>query len=851
MIPVKLTLRNFMCYGDQASSLDFSGIHLACLAGDNGHGKSAIIDALTWALWGKARVQRDDALIHLGARDMEVDFEFLLANNHYRVLRERHKNGSRGRTSLEFQILDDDGFRALTGNTVRQTQATITDTLHMDYETFINSAFLLQGRADEFTAHPPAERKRILGEILDLSQYDKLEGRAKERARESEVKLREIGAALAEIEKDLSRKLEYEREMADAEQRSSQLRQRLLTEEGRLQDLREQRRELQLRRDQLQGLASQQQKLASELSQMKKEIERAQNRVCAYQNILDEAKAAEEGYAALVAARETEEGLSRKLTQQARLVEERAELRRAIDRSRNQLSVERERQVATVAALQQTLTQAKTTEKELEQVRTKLALLSERKQEREKLLEQEVEISNQMASLRDQNQQLRSDMDQLRDKLDLLEEADATCPLCGSELQVEEREHIQQSYAAEGGEKGNLYRQNSASIKNLEESLEETRHLRERADADLADLASLQGEETSLSRTLESLAATGTELEEAKDLLKDLDHQLEGGDFAHDHRQRLVALEREIEAIGYDADRHEEVRRVLSNMAPFEKRKRDLDTAAEGKKAEQERLLEREQGLENLQRNLHDSSQQTLDLDEEVARLEEATKDLENQAHLVEGLQKEDADAQLRLGAARQKLDHCTYLEGEQKQKTLEEREAKEEKTIFDELRLAFGKKGVQAMIIEAVIPEIEEEANRLLARMTDGRLNVRLKSQRETLQGKAVETLDIEVADELGPRSYSLFSGGEAFRINFAIRVALSKLLARRAGARLQTLIVDEGFGTQDAQGRERLVEAIGSIQEDFERILVITHIEELKDAFPVRIDVFKTPQGSQISVV
>jgi exonuclease SbcC len=133
---------------------------------------------------------------------------------------------------------------------------------------------------------------------------------------------------------------------------------------------------------------------------------------------------------------------------------------------------------------------------------------------------------------------------------------------------------------------------------------------------------------------------------------------------------------------------------------------------------------------------------------------------------------------------------------------------------------------------------------------MTDGRLNVRLKSQRETLKGKTVETLDIEVADDLGPRSYALFSGGEAFRINFAIRVALSKLLARRAGARLQTLIVDEGFGTQDAQGRERLVEAINSVQDDFERILVVTHIEELKDSFPVRIDVFKTPQGSQVEV-
>jgi exonuclease SbcC len=74
--------------------------------------------------------------------------------------------------------------------------------------------------------------------------------------------------------------------------------------------------------------------------------------------------------------------------------------------------------------------------------------------------------------------------------------------------------------------------------------------------------------------------------------------------------------------------------------------------------------------------------------------------------------------------------------------------------------------------------------------------------------------------------------------------------LLARRAGAQLQLLVIDEGFGTQDAEGRERLVEAINSIQDDFARILAITHIEELKDAFPVRIEVVKTGDGSQISL-
>jgi exonuclease SbcC len=79
---------------------------------------------------------------------------------------------------------------------------------------------------------------------------------------------------------------------------------------------------------------------------------------------------------------------------------------------------------------------------------------------------------------------------------------------------------------------------------------------------------------------------------------------------------------------------------------------------------------------------------------------------------------------------------------------------------------------------------------------------------------------------------------------------VALSQLLARRSGTQLQTLIMDEGFGVLDTSGRERLVEAINAAQHDFQRILVVTHLDELKDAFPARIEITKGPNGSEIAV-
>jgi exonuclease SbcC len=206
--------------------------------------------------------------------------------------------------------------------------------------------------------------------------------------------------------------------------------------------------------------------------------------------------------------------------------------------------------------------------------------------------------------------------------------------------------------------------------------------------------------------------------------------------------------------------------------------------------------------------------------------------------------------AQDTMGRNKEKLLRCSELETKKQEKGKQLVTASREEKIYKDLAQAFGKKGIQALLIEMTLPEIEAEANKLLGRMTDNRMHLKIETQRETKKGDVLETLDINISDELGMRNYEMFSGGEAFRINFAIRIALSKLLAKRAGAPLPTLVIDEGFGTQDSTGIEKLKEAINSIQDDFDKILVITHIEEIRDAFPTRIEVIKTTEGSTLKV-
>jgi len=81
---------------------------------------------------------------------MEVDFHFQAGETLYRVLRQRRQGRS---TILEFHLAPPQGgFLPLTGSSQAETQRKIEEVLRMDYTTFINSAFLLQGRADEFTS---------------------------------------------------------------------------------------------------------------------------------------------------------------------------------------------------------------------------------------------------------------------------------------------------------------------------------------------------------------------------------------------------------------------------------------------------------------------------------------------------------------------------------------------------------------------------------------------------------------------------------------------------------------------------------------------------------------------------
>src|SRR5579862_1326554 len=167
MIPLKLELKNFLSYGEPLQTINFQHHALVCLSGKNGHGKSALLDAITWALWGQARktsgtAKADDGLLKLGQTRMLVSLEFEFNTRIYRVRREFAKTYGKPHAALDFEIFDpiNQRFVSLTDKTIRTTQEKIECLIGIDFETFINSAFLRQGQSNEFSKKSPKERKQ-------------------------------------------------------------------------------------------------------------------------------------------------------------------------------------------------------------------------------------------------------------------------------------------------------------------------------------------------------------------------------------------------------------------------------------------------------------------------------------------------------------------------------------------------------------------------------------------------------------------------------------------------------------------------------------------------------------------
>ncbi|MBE9050098.1 SMC family ATPase [Nostocales cyanobacterium LEGE 11386] len=1006
MIPVQLILKNFLSYRD--ATLDFRGLHTACICGSNGAGKSSLLEAITWAIWGESRAGVEDDVIHSGAKEVRVDFVFQCNQQKYRVIRTRVRGAS---GVLEFQIETPSGFRAITGKGVRATQDLILEHIKLDYDTFINSAYLRQGRADEFMLKRPTERKEILAELLKLNQYDELEERAKESARQFKARAEELERSLESSKTQLqqrevtqAQRVELETELDQLQQvqafeniqlqslqvvqhqrqnwqqqlnfvrqqhqnltqDSDRLQQEQLAVQSQLSDLKailNQETEIKNGYAQYQSLQSQeeafatkfqeytrstalrqqkQQQLTSQIHELERQLQQLQGQLAALaqqeqeiQHTLSKSGEVEAALAQLTAARRRVTQLDELQMQVSPLLQQRQNLQSQLDRvhagliarleqlqaTENQLQRSSRRQ----PQLQQAVMDVGMQIEQMEKDRVYLQRVQEKGQERRHFIER----------LQAQQREYERLLGELEQKLQMLRTPDAICPLCERPLDEHHWNRVvdktKDEYKDTEGQLWVFREQMAVSDREIQLLRQEYREISQK----LAPYDTLREQRGQLAAQLQSTSDADQQLQQLATEKQHLERSLQAGDYAPDKQAELRQLEQYLQQLNYNEQDHAlarseverwrwaeikqgQIKDAAKRQAQIAARKPELQaTIAQLQTRIQQEQTDSEcaKQISELERHIADIGysseqhnnlrvavrqaqswqlryQQLLSAQQQYPQLQQRWQDLEASrsarlderqklAHQIESITQELAQSanpteqinalEQQIQARRRQLDEkianlgrleqlmlqleALQIQYDQQQQQLQS--CKQEQRVYQELAQAFGKNGIQALMIENVLPQLEAETNQLLSRLSANQLHVQFITQKSGRSGKSkkknaklIDTLDILIADSRGTRAYETYSGGEAFRINFAIRLALAKLLAQRAGAALQLLIIDEGFGTQDAEGCDRLIASINAIAGDFACILTVTHMPHLKEAFQARIEVNKTQQGSQLSL-
>lgn len=1006
MIPQQLTLQNFLSY--RQANLDFTGLHTACICGANGAGKSSLLEAITWSIWGKTRTTTEDDIIHAGEKDTRVDFQFEYNYQVYKVIRTRKKGG---RPTLDFQVENEGNFRSISGKGVIDTQKIINDCLRLDYDTFINSAYLRQGKADEFMIRTAAERKDILAELLKLDQYEILANKAKDLAKEFKGNIEELERNFKNFEAELQQRDTITSQLETLQKQLKESQSQQKKEQKKLQNLQgfaHQRKSLE---DNLQWQQNQYDRLIEKCEETDKEIKSLQLHLGELEVVINEKDKINLGYQEWQELQTKETNLRSKFEQYQEALKAKQDLEQKLRLESNNLTLTIQREKTNLDNLEkqendlliiiqdsdkiqadleqlyyyrQRLNKLDTIQEEISPLQQRrLNLQTEINKEKAKLYaeleqieKQEIELNKELKEVPKKRQELlhleqkiseldsknnyfqrlaekglteknlqerceenqrnlQKQINELQRKLDMLAEDHAICPLCEQKLDENHLNHVKEKTLQETKNIDAQLWQSREEFINSQNKLSALRKEYQELEKELAIYDSVKEQYAKLEEKLDVSSENYLKLLQFLDEKKAIEKRLELGDYAHNLQQELQLLEQKIQGLNYDEKTHSIVRQEENRRRKAEFQKMKIDEAqAKYAKFEVEKpqqlqkiadleiqlqelkitspiqaeINEKQLYLDNLNYDdqeykkvrdalqiaqiyqskymeLQQAEKQYPQLQQKITKLQEDLTLAEEQKTVIQLdldkikhelnesidyyeemqlLEQEIEERREKIenlltnkGGLEQSLTNLNNRESEYKSESQRLQEVKKKYRIYQELGQAFGKNGIQALMIENILPHLETEANQILARLTGNQLHIQFVTQKlksgisKKSTNQLKDTLDIIISDVKGTRAYETYSGGESFRINFSIRLALAKILAQRSGTSLQLLIVDEGFGTQDSEGCDRLIAALNAIAPDFSCILTVTHMPQFKEAFQARIEVSKTNQGSQIRLL
>ncbi len=865
MIPKRVTLRNFLSFGDEEQTFDFTEPDevLWILTGPNGVGKSAVFDAITYCLFTEHRGGGQDAksLIKHGANGFHVSFEFEFSGENYRIFRGRPASTSQPTQRVERFDSAAKDWKAIVGvNSATDVKNWVRDTLGLRFETFASSVLLRQGQSDVIVEATGKERLEVLKRIIDVERFEALSARLTDAAKEhwdrfKQLKLqRETQAEVTEVEVAAAKDILKAAEAARAASQEAKL--------GASQRIEQAKQYARLDGERT-GLDRQLQE-ADERAKQRKEIEESHERFGVLQAVvppLRKIATAQTRIADAEVKQQKQASALALLDGELKVTAAALEKARTEATAHEQVKVEHENEARRLGKEVEGESKFLTTAEQVAALAKQLAGFAPDLDAKLKAAEEwERSSGDAIAAASNEKTAAATRLQQTRAQQKEFDTVGATCSRC--------RQPVTEKHAAEERAKlerdiAELTKQHDAAALALTTAQHE--RLAAKADADshkndvqtrksardkfelqkkMLDEVGIQSDPTALKVQLDAKRAVKSQCERqalaeaglakgANDEAKRLDTS------SKKQAADRAALDSEIRTIDTTLATHRaerdtllatlpsdwqsslaagELERLVAELSTLESSgiARDFAALQSDSRSQIERASRREAVLQELA-GLPTGSI----ADAEVAVIEaamaslaaERVRDAANSA--VERLDREATAFELLLaevGVAETRYDRHRKLND------------------------WLGKKGLMLALVREAERDIVRFAQETLNNLSGGDLEISILDQSDGSE-EALKLVVRRQGSE-APIPVKYLSGSQKFRVAVAIAVAIGKFAAGPAAARpLESVIIDEGFGSLDQEGLVAMREELENLKnsQTLKRIILVSHQKEFTSGFPV----------------
>ena len=752
---------------------------ITAIIGPNGSGKTTVLEAIAWALYGQPAIRgQRDGIRFLGAgsrAQVEVELDFELGGHGYRV--------KRGLTTAAVYL---DGSDSAVANSISAVNELIARRMGMSRSEFFNTYFTGQKDLAVMAAMGPTERAQFLSRVLGYERLRAAQEIAREARRRIGAEIVGLRSAMPEADAIAGAVSQAAASLQNAIARSNEAGTRHAVALAELRRLTPAWEQAQREREQWQRLLAEITIVEREVANLTRDGERLASELIAIASVHEELAVLRASVAPLPALRSELLRLDDLFRQQGRrlaLIENERALGDELVRLRERLS-----RIETAPALEEEVTL------ELESARRALDETSQALDTlRTEWVRDKQEAETKLQELRRQY----ADVKQQRDRIVELG-AEGLCPTCNRVLGANFR-----SVLAQLGEQletlqvdGQYYRDRGAQLAAIPTGVADLEESRRVQAAGL----------TVLERRLAKVQAAVNEL---PGLLRDITAK-------NQRREEMLA---EINSISdeYDAARHAAVRAEIERLAPMDLRAARLEAAVERAPAAQiERArIDTELGAAISKRDTLRHAGATREFSQ--AAHDALRADFERSTESARGTELVVVGAQGDVRAAQQTLDAAEAAQREYQRIAERLSVLNAERLVHDELDNAF--RDLRGDLNDALRPELSEIASSFLGSLTDERYN-RLELD---------ERYDVIILED--GIAKPVISGGEEDLANLVLRLAISQMIADRSGQPFSLLVLDEVFGSLDASRRDNVLELLHRLDDRFEQVILITHIESVRE--------------------